>query len=301
MKFPQKLVNAFTAIRKFMTTQQQLDEAMIAAVRAGDVEKMQKAAANGGNPSAQLRSWEDASLLTLAVDANNGPMVTALLALKADVNAKIGYGGKTALGEAVRHNRTAIATELVAAGADLNAPDRDGRTPYTLAVANRNAKLATLFASRDAKLDAADKYGWTALAYAVRNGDGDTVSFLLAKGARTDGRDRDGRTLLDIARQYDRPAVERQLNDHYDSLVPAWQKTADTDEVAHVSFLRDAGYKLTEVFNMRTKRLTAITHNFDTGRDATETRGFTDADKKAVAEAQAKLDTLRPKPLAQGA
>lgn len=301
MPFVDKLKTAYNAVRKFLTTQQQLDEAIVAAVRTGDVEKVKKAAANGGNPSAQLRSWEDASLLTLAVDANNAPLVSALIELKADVNAKIGYGGKTALADAVRQNRNVIAHLLVDAGANLNAPDRDGRTPYTIAVANNNKVLAELLAGKNAKLDIADKYGWTALAYAVRNGDGDTVSFLLAKGARTDGRDRDGRTLLDIARQYDRPAVERQLNDHYDSLVPAWQKTADTDEVAHVSFLRDAGYKLTEVFNMRTKRLTAITHNFDTGRDATETRGFTDADKKAVAEAQAKLDALRPKPVAQGA
>ena len=291
------LKSAHQAVKKFLTTQQSLDEKLVEAVKAGDIAKVRAAAAAGGNPSVRTRTWPEQTPMLLAIEAKNTEMLKALLELKADPNAKIGDGEKTTLTEAVRAGQTEMAIALVEAKADINAGEENTRSPFLLAVATANKKLIELFAEKGAKLDVVDSKGWSPLSYAVRNGDVPTIEFLVSKSVRTDRRDEDDRTLLDIARAYDRPAAVKALLTHYDSLVPKWQKLEDADEVTHVSILRDAGYKLTEVFNLRTERLTTVTHNFETGRDETVSRGLNDGDKVAVAEAKARLATLKPQPV----
>lgn len=299
MNIRENLTRARKAVKKFFTSQQSLDFMLVEAVKAGDVEKMKKAAAEGGSPSAVSRDWEKETPLLIAIAAKNVDMVRALLEVKADPNTKIGYHANTALLEAVRQNQTEIAQALVAAGADVNAANSNGGTPFLYAVAARNKPLIALFAEKGAKLDVQGSNGWSPLAYAVRNGDVETANMLLEKGARTDRCDDKGRTLLDIAAQYEQPATKRALLDHADRQIPRWQKLEDADEVAHISVMRDAGYKLTEVFNLRTNRVTTITHNFETGQDASVSRGLSDGDTAAVAEAKQKLETFKaPAPTA---
>lgn len=295
------LKKARKAVKKFLTTQQQLDSNLFEFVKAGDIAKVKAAVEDGANPSF-ASSWKEENPLLFSIEAGNIGMVRALLELKSDPNAKMGYYGNTPFLSAARKGDVAIVAAMLEAKADVNAVSENGTTAFLLAAAARSKPQMDLLIEKGAKTDVFNREGWSALSYAVRNGDVETITLLLARGARTDRHDDEGRSLLDIARESDKPAAFKAIQAHLDTLMPKWQKLEDADEIAHVSILWGAGYKLTEVFNMRTRRLTAITHNFETGRDETVTRGFADGDKTAIAEAAEELaDFKAPKPAVQTA
>lgn len=289
------LKKAYKAFKKFTTTQQQLDAAFIEAVRANKVEKMQQLAADGANPSYSA-GWRAENALTIAIEGKNRDMFAAVLAAGSDPNAAMGYSGETPFLFAARKGDAAAVEAMLKKGAKINAAGEGGNTALHHAAAAANRALIKLLLDSGAQADVPSKRGWTPVFHAVRNGDLETIAALLQKGARTDRTDEEGRSLLAIADAYDRPAAKRAIQDHRDSLVPRWQKLEDADEVAHVSIMRDLGYRLTEVFNLRTQRHTVITHNFSTGRDETVVRHLGEADKTAVAEAQKQLAALKTPP-----
>lgn len=289
-----KVKTAVKAVKKFLTSQQSLDARLLEAVKRDDVGKALAAIADGANPSSGGRSWDIDSPLLYAIDANNAAMVKALLGAKADPNKKIGYGEETPFTEVAQKGNIEIITALIDAGAKLNTRGDRGNTAFAHAVAAKNAPLIALLAEKGAATDTFNKYGWSPLSYATRNGDTATMKLLLDRGARTDRLDTEGRSLLDIAQESQQWAALRALQDHGDAKVAKWQKLPDADEVACVSIMRDLGYKLTQVFNTRTARLTTITHNFETGRDETVVRPLTEADKPAVDEAVKQLTALKP-------
>lgn len=288
-----KVKTALKAVKKFLTSQQSLDARLLEAVKKDDVAKALAAIADGANPSSGGRSWDIDSPLLYAISTDNAPMVKALLTAKADPNKKIGYGEETPFTEAAQKGNIEIITALIDAGAKLNTRGDRGNTAFAHAVAAKNAPLIALLAEKGAATDTFNKYGWSPLSYATRNGDTATMKLLLDKGARTDRLDTEGRSLLDIAQESQQWAALRALQDHGDAKVAKWQKLPDADEVANVSIMRDLGYKLTQVFNTRTARLTTITHNFETGRDETVVRPLTEADKPAVDEAVKQLTALK--------
>lgn len=284
---------ALKAVKKFLTSQQSLDARLLEAVKKDDVAKALAAIADGANPSSGGRSWDIDNPLLYAISTDNAAMVKALLGAKADPNKKIGYGEETPFTEAAQKGNLEIMAALIDAGAKLNAKGDRGNTAFALAVNARNQPLVALLVEKGAAVDTFNKYGWSPLSYAIRNGDTATMKLLLDKGARTDRLDSEGRSLLDIAQESQQWPALRALQDHGDAKVAKWQTLADADEVANVSIMRDLGYKLTQVFNTRTARLTTITHNFETGRDETVVRPLTEADKPAVDEAVKQLAALK--------
>ncbi len=79
----------------------------------------------------------------------NGPeVVRALLRAGADVNARNGVTGATALHMAARRGFVEIARTLLDAGADLHARDRKGDTPLSRAQNCRKREVAELLAQR---------------------------------------------------------------------------------------------------------------------------------------------------------
>lgn len=293
----------FKSLRLFLTAQETLDTRVMDAVKAGDIARMQKAAAEGGNVNYH-RSWGAESPLTEAINAGKPDMVAALLALGAKANLKIGYRETTAMGAAVKKGNADIMRLLLDAGGNAEAKTETGLSLFTYAVAARNDALADMILAAGAKPDTGAEGGsWTPLFYAARNNDEKRVRQLLALGARTHLRDREGNSVLDVAETREHFALRDIIQTHIDAQTPPWQVVDDTT-VAHVSILRAPGYRLTEVFNFKTREATLITHNFESGLDSTQVRSFDEVKNKAVIEeAQAKLpkaSTPAPKPQATG-
>ncbi len=67
------------------------------------------------------------------------------------------------LHQAILRNRNEIALVLLAAGADVDKPDRSKRTPLHLAVERNNVAILEALLARKAKPDVRDNAGWTPL------------------------------------------------------------------------------------------------------------------------------------------
>jgi len=90
--------------------------------------------------------------------------------------------------EAVKAGDTARASQLLAAGADVNARDAYGATALINAAYSGNAEMVEALLAAGAEVDAKDELGWTALMKACHNADldrgfPDIVKRLIAAGA----------------------------------------------------------------------------------------------------------------------
>ena len=130
--------------------------------------------------------------LVEAVKTGSAESVRALLDQRldrqVDVNAAAA-DGTTALHWAVQGERTTVVGMLIAAGADVTAPNRYGATPLSLASLTGNAGVVTRLLEAGADADEATVGGRTALMTAARTGSADAVRALLAHGAEVDATD----------------------------------------------------------------------------------------------------------------
>ncbi len=273
------------SLRLYLTSQDTLDQRLAAAVEAGDIARIEKAAAEGGNVN-RLSSWREDSVLLKAIESGKPEVVSALLALGAKPNLKVGYGDTTAMAVAAKKGNAQIMTMMIDAGGDVNAKTSAGINLFTYAVATRNDAMADLLADRGAKVDTGRNGEWSALAYAARNNDEKRVRQLLDLDVRTYVRNPDGHSALTIARACENFDVANLIQAHIDAKVPAWQ-AVDADQVAHVGIFRAQGYRLTEIFNFKTEEATLVTHNFETGKDSTIVRAF------AAVAAKSKIEEAR--------
>lgn len=102
--------------------------ALVNAVRTRDAETVEVLLAGGANPDTRLARQSDFSVLMLAVtDYVSKEVVAALIAAKADVNAA-DREGRTPLSWAASYNRKDLVELLVQAGADVNLRDKNGKT-----------------------------------------------------------------------------------------------------------------------------------------------------------------------------
>jgi ankyrin repeat protein len=123
--------------------------------------------------------------------------VRALLASKADPNAQEGKGGQTALMWAMSERQTAVAQELVAHGADVNARSKTGFTALMFAAQQGDVDSARILLDAKANPnDAIPKSGATPLTIASSIGKPDVVALLLDKGANPNAVDANGFTSL---------------------------------------------------------------------------------------------------------
>ena len=75
---------------------------------------------------------------------------------------------------------------MVLKGANLDAADKDGKTPLMMAIDKGMAGEAALMVEKGANLDAADKDGKTALMMAINKGMAGEASLMVERGANLD-------------------------------------------------------------------------------------------------------------------
>jgi len=143
-----------------------------------------------------------ASALYEAAGAGNRAMVELLLSRGAEVNpqnSQVPGAVPTPLAVAVSRGFPAVVEVLLAAKADMNAPDSDGNTPLHAAVANRQNKITQMLLAAGANPNVKNQPGSTPLMLAPGSASVDTLKQLLAAGADPNLTNNNGRTALSCA------------------------------------------------------------------------------------------------------
>jgi Ankyrin repeats (many copies) len=114
-------------------------------------------------------------------------------------NARVGFGGGTALHMASYCHKLDVLMVLLDAGAVLTAKDKEGYTPLHIAALSGAHRVAELLLARGADVSAINAYGWTPLHAASVNGHREVAQLLITHGAMSTAAAKDGRTPAVIA------------------------------------------------------------------------------------------------------
>jgi ankyrin len=153
---------------------------------------MTGAAAGGqsrGPHDADLASWGGRPLVQ-AAKRNDASAVRTLIRQRVDPNATEGDGA-TALHWAAYHGNSAIAEQLIAAGARVDAANDLSITPLAIAADNAHSAIVERLLDGGANPNAVSATGVTPLMRASRVGSLAAVRALLARGANVNAAERD--------------------------------------------------------------------------------------------------------------
>lgn len=155
--------------------------------------------------------WPDAAFFATAPLAS----VTGCLEIGANVNARDG-GDNTPLHLAARsgsYAAPAIIELLARAGGDVNALNRNGRSPLHAALTARSERSGNVAALLEAGANAnvRDERGWTLLHVGAWHSRTTSLSLLIEAGVDPDARNEENETALDIARRSRNAAVAEAL------------------------------------------------------------------------------------------
>ena len=170
---------------------------VICALVSGNPEVIKFALKENYNPNAPL-ILEDFSALLLAAERGHTECVKALLAAGADIKAQNKYG-KTPLMYAAAEGQTECVKALLAAKAEVNAKEKDGQTALMIAAREGHAECVKLLLAAGADINAQDKDGKTALMKAAERGHTECVKLLLEAKAEVNAKEKDGWTALMFA------------------------------------------------------------------------------------------------------
>ncbi len=132
--------------------------------------------------------------------ANDGNIdaIKKHLAAGADVNAS-DRNGVTPLRYAVVQDHGELVELLIAEGADVNATDENGATPLHMAATQGHKEIAMLLIAEGADVDWPSDDKSTPLRYAAVRGHTELVELLIAEGADVNASDENGATSLHMA------------------------------------------------------------------------------------------------------
>jgi uncharacterized protein len=158
------------------------------------------------------------SRLVSAARSQDQKAIRALLAEKADVNAR-SSDGSTALLWLSHWNDAESAALLLGAGADANAANDFGMTPLSQACTNGNSAFVRLLLKSGANPNTAIDTGETPLMTCAKTGSVDGVRMLVEYGAAVDAKEpADGQTALMWAAAERHPDVVKALIDAHADL-----------------------------------------------------------------------------------
>lgn len=132
------------------------------------------------------------------------------LSAGADVNAPDAEG-RTPLMWYARRGREGMVQQLLQAGAAPDATDAEGKTALMHAARNGSTEAAQVLLDHRAAPNLADAEGNTALMLAAAHGKTGVMSALINSGAHINARNKAGATALDLARKSTNPTVEYML------------------------------------------------------------------------------------------
>ena len=164
----------------------------------------------GAEPAAGDTRRDIEERLRAAATLGDTEEVEQLLAANADIETA-DEDGRTPLIEAAWRGYGRIAMKLLQAGAQLDKADRSGNAPIAWAAINGHTNLIVMLIEAGASVDIIDSQGFTPLMRAAWNGHGASVTALLAAGAQPRQANRMGKTAIDYARLSGNPGVLRLL------------------------------------------------------------------------------------------
>jgi uncharacterized protein len=160
------------------------------AARDGDLEQVRKLIGQGADIDERARNAETALMIAALADeaavaefllaqgadvmarneggltplhaaayAGSAEVVQLLLDHRAELEDRANFSGATPLMLAAEENRVAVAELLIARGADVNIPDRDGIMPITQAWAKRRTEMVRLLKRHGATCQSAEFLG----------------------------------------------------------------------------------------------------------------------------------------------
>lgn len=138
-------------------------------------------------------------LMVATLDANEESL-KILLDLKCDVSQTNNFG-RNCLSFASEHNKLPIVKELIAAGAEIDAVDKNGNTALHFAAENGNGTLDVVqfLLEKQADPNLKDNDGWNSLMFATSKGDVKIVKYLVSNKAETKIINKEGWSPLMIA------------------------------------------------------------------------------------------------------
>ncbi|MBC8218644.1 MAG: ankyrin repeat domain-containing protein, partial [Planctomycetes bacterium] len=154
---------------------QEVTEALQAAVKEGDIRRVEQLISEGGNVNAKYADgWTP---LHWALSCQDEQLAELLIVNGADGNVG-DNSGLTGLHWAVMMNQTKLGKLLITRGTDVGKSDNDGWTPLHHAANDGLTDMATLLLEQGADVAAVNKHGETPLDVAAM-GDGAAVAELL--------------------------------------------------------------------------------------------------------------------------
>jgi len=159
--------------------------------------------ANQGGPG---QSGPTKSVQQAAIDGDV-EQIKLHLAKGADFNKADQYG-YTPLKRAIEGHHPEASIAIIESGkADINAKDREGKTPLIVAVSMAEQAIAEALVAKGADVKAKDNNDRTALHAAILLGQKDMAALLIEKGADVNGTDKTGQTPLTLAMQRNQPEI----------------------------------------------------------------------------------------------
>ncbi len=154
----------------------------------------------GANQSGPNQGGVTKTLQQAAIDGDVD-QIKLHIAKGADFNKADQYG-YTPLKRAIEGHHPEAAIAIIESGkADLNAKDREGRTPLIVAASMGEQAIAEALIAKGADVKAKDTYDRTALHAAIQLGQKDLATLLIDKGVDVNGTDKTGQTPLTLAMQ----------------------------------------------------------------------------------------------------
>lgn len=168
---------------------------LVAAVESKDIQVTEYLVKGGADVNVTNSAGK--KLLVVAYDKNSLEIFTQLISGGAQVNEL--FDGQTMLHVTVTANKLSFVNALVKGGADLNAKNREGRTPLMITAEKGFSNGAKLLLGASADFNVKDNAGETALFKAVKiNSDGSyaVADLILKAGAKADDAGGDGKPAL---------------------------------------------------------------------------------------------------------